>query len=302
LNDGKKTAVDEAPAPTRNDEYLLYQTLLGSFPLGEPRGKDLAAYRDRVQAYMQKAVREAKRHTSWSTPNEAYEAAIAAFVAALLDDSQPNAFLDDFRVAARAVTWIGFINSLSMTAVKLTSPGVPDIYQGNEIWDFSLVDPDNRRPVDYGLRRRMADELEGLGDKPDAVAQVFSKLDDGRAKLHVIMRLLKLRAEREALFLHGGYTPVRTTGERSRNLVSFARRHESAVCITVAPRLVAALGIETGDLPCGDKWGDTRIVPGFLKDGDVLVDVISGKSHRVADGGLRVSELLDAATVAVLVK
>ncbi|HUQ27943.1 MAG TPA: malto-oligosyltrehalose synthase [Usitatibacter sp.] len=303
LNESRKTLVEETLAPSRNDEYLLYQTLLGSFPVGETRGKDLAAYRDRVLAYMQKAQREAKRHSSWATVNEPYEAATSSFVTAILDDSQPNAFLDDFRVAARAVTWIGFINSLSMATVKLTSPGVPDIYQGNELWDFSLVDPDNRRPVDYAARRRMLDGLERLGDKPDAaLAAIFGKLEDGRAKLYVTQRLLKLRAEREALFLHGGYTPVRTTGARSRNLVSFARRHEAGACITVAPRLVTGLGIETGELPIGEKWQDTRIMPGFLKDGDVLVDVITGKSHRVSDGGLRLAELLDRATVAVLVK
>ncbi|MBC8023258.1 MAG: malto-oligosyltrehalose synthase, partial [Burkholderiales bacterium] len=197
MNEGKKSLVDESPAPSRNDEYLLYQTLLGSFPTGEPRGKELAAYRDRILAYVQKAAREAKLHTSWALVNEPYEAATAAFAAALLDDSQPNAFLEDLRVAARTVTWIGFLNSLSMAAVKLTSPGVPDIYQGNETWDFSLVDPDNRRPVDYERRRRMLGELAKLGDKPGAaLGEIFRGLDDGRAKLYVVWRLLQLRTAR----------------------------------------------------------------------------------------------------------
>jgi (1->4)-alpha-D-glucan 1-alpha-D-glucosylmutase len=297
MNEGKKTALDDTPAPSRNDEYLLYQTLLGSFPTGNPRGKDLAEYRDRILAYMQKAGREAKARTSWAHVNEAYEAAMASFITALLDDSQPNAFLDDFRAAAEVVTWIGYLNGLSMAAVKYTSPGVPDTYQGNETWDFSLVDPDNRRPVDYAKRARMLDELERLA-KP---ADTFRNLEDGRAKLLIISKLLHLRNEREILFRNGGYNPVRILGARAKNLVSFARRHEGSACITVAPRLVNGLGIRPGVLPVGDVWGDTRIELGFLDDGAQLTNVITGAKHRVSKGGLAVAELLLEAPVAVLV-
>jgi (1->4)-alpha-D-glucan 1-alpha-D-glucosylmutase len=302
MNEGKKALVDDAPAPSRNDEYLLYQTLLGSFPPGDPRGKDLADYRERILAYMQKAGREAKARTSWATVNEPYEAAVASFVNALLDDSQPNAFLDDFRAACAIVTWVGYLNGLSMAAVKYTSPGVPDTYQGNETWDFSLVDPDNRRPVDYERRSRMLAKLEALGDAPgERVREVFENVADGRAKLWVIRRLLKLRAKSEALFRKGGYNPVRVTGAKARNLVAFARRHEGATCITVAPRLVVSLGIKPGDLPCGEAWGDTRIELPFLDPGAELVDVITGAKHRLARGGIALAELLRVAPVAVLV-
>jgi len=301
MNEGRKSLVDEQPSPSRNDEYLLYQTLLGSFPAGNPRGEALAAYRERILAYMQKAGREAKLRTSWAHVNEAYEAATASFVTALLDDSQPNAFLDDFRAAAEVVTWIGYLNSLSMAAVKFTSPGVPDTYQGNETWDFSLVDPDNRRPVDYGLRERMLGEMERLGDAPgDLVRAIFANLEDGRAKLLVIRRLLRLRAAKEALFRDGGYNPVRTTGLRARHLIAFARRLEGATCITIAPRLIAGLGIRPRSLPCGEVWGDTRIELPFVADGTGLVDAITGAKHRVRDGGLRVADLLLDASVAVL--
>ncbi|HSW84126.1 MAG TPA: malto-oligosyltrehalose synthase, partial [Usitatibacter sp.] len=301
MNEGKKAVVDEQPSPSRNDEYLLYQTLLGSFPAGNPRGEALAAYRERILAYMQKAGREAKLRTSWANANEAYEAATASFVTALLDDSQPNAFLDDFRAAAEVVTWIGYLNSLSMAAVKFTSPGVPDTYQGNETWDFSLVDPDNRRPVDYARRDRMLEEIERLGDAPgDRVSTIFANLDDGRAKLLVIRRLLKLRAEHEALFRNGGYHPIRTTGLRARHLIAFARRFEDAACITVAPRLIAGLGIRPRDLPCGEVWGDTRVELPFVADGTELVDAITGMAHRVENGGIRVAQLLGAACVAVI--
>jgi (1->4)-alpha-D-glucan 1-alpha-D-glucosylmutase len=301
MNQGRKTLVDEQPAPSRNDEYLLYQTLLGSFPAGNPRGEELARYRERILAYMQKAQREAKARTSWANVNEPYEAATASFVNAILDDSQPNAFLDDFRAAAQVVTWIGFLNGLSMAAVKYTSPGVPDTYQGNEVWDFSLVDPDNRRPVDYAARARMLDELEKLGDAPGPkVRDIFDRLEDGRAKLWVIWRLLRLRNQHEALFRQGGYTPVRAPGARAKNLIAFARRHEGASCITVAPRLVAGLGLKPGGLPCGEVWENTRIELPFLPEGTELTDVITGSRHRVVHGGIELDVLLALAPVAVL--
>jgi (1->4)-alpha-D-glucan 1-alpha-D-glucosylmutase len=223
-------------------------------------------------------------------------------VNALLDDSQPNAFLDDFRPACERVTWIGYLNGLSMAAVKYTSPGVPDTYQGNETWDFSLVDPDNRRPVDYVRRARMLDEIEALGEAPgDGLSGIFENLEDGRAKLYVTRRLLKLRAEREAFFGKSGYNPVRTTGARARNLVAFARRHEGSVCITVAPRLVVSLGIATGRLPCGDVWGDTRIELPFVDGRAELVDALTGAKHRLVKGGIALVDLLRVAPVAVLV-
>jgi (1->4)-alpha-D-glucan 1-alpha-D-glucosylmutase len=188
-----------------------------------------------------------------------------------------------------------------MAAVKFTSPGVPDTYQGNETWDFSLVDPDNRRPVDYARRDRMLEEIERLGDAPgDRVRAIFANLDDGRAKLLVIRRLLRLRAEHEALFRNGGYHPIRTAGLRARHLIAFARRLEGAACITVAPRLIAGLGIRPSDLPCGEVWGDTRVELPFVADGSELVDAITGMAHRVENGGIRVAQLLGAAPVAVL--
>ena len=301
LNASRKTWVDGAAAPTRNDEYLLYQTLLGSFPPGEPRGPALVAYRDRIVAYMQKATREAKARTSWAHVNEPYEAATTSFVHALLDDRQPNAFLEDFRAAAAAVTWIGYLNSLAMVAVKLTSPGVPDTYQGNELWDFSLVDPDNRRAVDYGAREKLLAEVCALGDQPgEALDAIFAAPEDARAKLYVMWRLLRLRAAREALFREGGYTAVRVTGARSRHALAFARRREGELCVTVVPRLMVGLGVATGKLPCGAIWEDTRIELPFAAEGSGLVDAITGREHRVEAGGLALAALLGRASVTVL--
>ncbi len=302
LNAGRKTWVDATAAPTRNDEYLLYQTLLGTFPPGNPRGAALEAYRERIVSYMRKATREAKVRTSWAHVNEVYETATDSFVAALLDDSKPNAFLEDLRSAAAAVTWFGYLNSLSMAAVKLTSPGVPDTYQGNELWDFSLVDPDNRRAVDYAVRERLLDEVSALGQAPGAALhRIFGELGDGRAKLYVTWRLLQLRRTHEALFREGGYSPVRVAGARSRHAIAFARRHEREACVTVAPRLPVGLGVEAGRLACGEIWQDTRIEIPFLAEGAPVLDVISGAAHRVEKGAIALATLFAHAPVAVLI-
>jgi (1->4)-alpha-D-glucan 1-alpha-D-glucosylmutase len=305
MNDGKRTVVDEMQAPSRNDEYLLYQVLLGSFPTGQPRGEELAAYAERIVAYMQKAAREAKARTSWARVNEPYEKATEAFVRGLLADGPGNAFLEDLRAAAIPITWIGFLNSLGMVAVKYTSPGVPDCYQGNETWDFSLVDPDNRRPVDYGARRELLARVEALGGEPppQALREMFQGLEDGRAKLYVMSRLLQLRREREALFRDGAYMAIRSTGEHARNALAFARRHGRELSITVVPRLMVGLGIEPGALPCGPEvWGDTRIDLPFLAEGDVVRDALSGATLTVTAGGLAIGEVLARAPVAVLTR
>jgi (1->4)-alpha-D-glucan 1-alpha-D-glucosylmutase len=302
MNLDKKTDIDGMLAPTRNDEYLLYQVLLGSHPVMPAPREELDAFTERIAAYMQKATREAKQHTSWANPNEAYERATEKFVRALLEERAGNAFVEDLRAALKPVTWLGFLNGLSMVTVKLTSPGVPDTYQGNEIWDFSLVDPDNRRPVDYARRQRMLQELQAMGEPSDAaLAEILANLHDGRAKLYVLWRLLQLRRAREALFQQGGYAAVRISGERGKHLVAFARRHGGEACITVAPRLIAGLGITPGVLPCGELWGDARIDLPFLKDGSVVRDVLSGREHTIAGGGLAVAALLATFPTAVLV-
>src|SRR6476620_7758326 len=153
-----KRFVNDLEAPDANEEYLLYQTLLGTWPMqsnGEPEPVPSPDYIERIQAYMTKALKEAKINTSWIQPNEDWDAAMHDFVARILDSSQRNKFLPIFLPAAKEIIRFGAINSLTQTLLRLTSPGVPDIYQGTELWDYSLVDPDNRRPVDYELRCRM---------------------------------------------------------------------------------------------------------------------------------------------------
>src|SRR6185312_5036215 len=289
--------------PSRNDEYLLYQVLLGSFPVGTLEAGALDEYRSRILAYMTKACREAKWRTSWARVNEPYEAAVASFVDALLDGRPGNAFLEDLRAAVEPLAWAGYLNSLSMVTVKYTSPGVPDCYQGNELLDLSLVDPDNRRPVDYAVRRALLEELTALPDAPDdaALAAIFAASHDGRAKLFVMARLLRLRHAHEALFAHGGYTALRTSGQRARHAIAFARRRGKEAVVAVAPRLLAGIAGSPGKLPCGrEVWGDTRVEIPFLGANAEVRDAITGRVQRVDGGGIALADLLDAAPVAVL--
>ena len=300
MNAAKKTEVDGAMAPSANDEYLLYQVLLGCYPA---EGRHADEYVGRIVDYMRKATREAKQRTSWANPNEPYEAATESFVRALLSEHAGNAFLEDLRAAVKPVAWIGWFNSLAMAAVKLTSPGVPDIYQGNETWDLSLVDPDNRRPVDYDRREAMLAELAREGDPAIAASDMLARIEDGRAKLYVIWRLLQHRKRHEALFREGGYTAVRATGLNARHLLAFARRHGGEAAITVVPRLLAGLGVRPGTTPCEPSlWGEARIELPFLEEGTVLQELFSGRELVVENGGLKVSDVLARFPVAVLLR
>jgi (1->4)-alpha-D-glucan 1-alpha-D-glucosylmutase len=284
INRSRKRRVDEQPAPSANDEYLLYQTLLGSWPTEPLDDAALAAYRERIQAYMLKAVREAKLHSSWINPNGDYERAVTDFVQSLLGRLDGNRFLDDFVPVQRHLAWLGMLNGLSQTAIKLASPGVPDIFQGCELWDFSLVDPDNRRPVDYALRRALLAEVRALQQQPpdERGARLRSLLQeplDGRSKLYVTYCGLRLRREREALFKRGDYTPLSTEGERGSHLVAFARRFEQIGAILIAPRLLAPLVPHPGYPPLGkEAWGDTAVVLPWAQPGMRIRNVFGGSA------------------------
>ncbi|HYQ92843.1 MAG TPA: malto-oligosyltrehalose synthase, partial [Candidatus Competibacteraceae bacterium] len=206
LNQNERRLVDNKPAPSRNDEYLLYQTSLGAWPLEDLDEAGLEAFRQRIENYMLKAVKEAKVHSSWVNPNPEYEGAIVAFIQALLKPGK-NRFLEDFLPDQRRIARLGLFNSLSQTLIKLTAPGVPDIYQGTELWDFSLVDPDNRRPVDYERRRALLTELQTLvetagDDLAGRVRGLLDRMEDGRPKLYVNWRTLRMRREQSELFRH----------------------------------------------------------------------------------------------------
>jgi (1->4)-alpha-D-glucan 1-alpha-D-glucosylmutase len=273
------------PAPDANDRYLLLQALLGAWPLDllDDDGGDREGFRERMEGYLLKALREAKRHTSWVHGNEPYEAAATGLLRTLLD--LESGFLDAFRPIARRLSTIGMVNGLSRTALKLTLPGIPDTYQGTEMWDFSLVDPDNRRPVDYEARARALDD-----DTPaDAL---LARWRDGRIKQRLTCRLLADRAERPALYADGDYKPLATKGQHARRLAAFSREHGGERLVVVAPRLVGAL-MPDERLPLGrDLWGDTSVAlpPGRWRD------LMTG---TVAENGA-VGELFRALPIAVL--
>jgi (1->4)-alpha-D-glucan 1-alpha-D-glucosylmutase len=266
LNEPHRVPVEDAPAPDANEEYLFYQTLLGAWPLEPYSEEDYADFVRRVQAYMEKALHEAKVHTSWINPDAAYDDAVRQFVGRVLDPQAGAAFLRDFRSFQRRVSHYGLFNSLSQTLVRLTAPGVPDTYQGTELWDFSLVDPDNRRPVDYGRRRTMLTELRSrvaaAGPDLRGLAQeLLEHRADGRVKLFVTYRVLHGRREAPGLFSSGDYLPVEADGARAEHVFAFARRHEGRCALVAVPRLVTRLVPTADGLPLGaDVWGDTRLV------------------------------------------
>ncbi|HEY1326124.1 MAG TPA: malto-oligosyltrehalose synthase [Casimicrobiaceae bacterium] len=262
LNRRHRSTVDGVPAPSRNDEYLLYQTLLGAWPPGSVDDAALDAFRERIQAYVLKAVREAKVHTSWVNPYAPYEQALARFVDGLLGRREANRFLQDFLPLAARIARHGCVNSLAQTLVKLTSPGVPDFYQGTELWQLALVDPDNRRPVDYALRERMLDEVREADP-----AALLESWPTGRVKLWLIARVLALRRERAAWFERAGYVPIATAGTHASRVVAYARSREGRLLVVVVPRLWTALSGESAQWPLGASWSDTcLLLPDAARD------------------------------------
>jgi (1->4)-alpha-D-glucan 1-alpha-D-glucosylmutase len=305
INRTRKREVDGAQAPSSNDEYHLYQTLLGSWPLPEPDAAGAAAYRERVEAYMIKAVREAKVHTSWTEVDPAYEEALLQFVRSVLEPRENNLFLADFLEFQRRVARFGLLNSLSQTLCKLTAPGVPDTYQGNELWDFSLVDPDNRRPIDYQRRRSMLAELE-RGAAGLSVRELAASIEDGRCKLLLTWKALQLRREQPQLFSHGDYRPLRVHGTRAHHVCAFARRCARQSLIVIAPRLYRRLLDDPARLPLGSAvWESTLIeLPNDERCRRNLRNVLDGSPLQpVRQGettGLLVAQALAEFPVALL--
>ncbi|HEV8584764.1 MAG TPA: malto-oligosyltrehalose synthase [Methylomirabilota bacterium] len=292
LNRRHRTLVDGRAAPGANTEYLIYQTLVGAWPLDAPRLRD----------YLMKAVHEAKTHTSWINPDVRYDEAIAKFAEALLDPARSQAFLDAFTPFQARVAHFGALNSLAQTLIKITAPGVPDFYQGTELWDLSLVDPDNRRPVDWALRRRLLGELErrlaAHGDRPGFAFELFKAKEDGRVKLFLIREALGFRRARSALFAGGDYRPLEARGPLAEHGCAFARVGEGGAALTVVPRLLARRGLETP--PLGPEyWEDTTLaVPPDL--GARFVNALTGERVEARDGALALGDVFAHFPVALL--
>ncbi|MBN1238991.1 MAG: malto-oligosyltrehalose synthase [Gammaproteobacteria bacterium] len=256
LNEPRRRQVEEADAPSRNEEYLFYQTLIGTWPVPFDRG-ELSGYADRIESYMIKALREAKVNTSWTGPNEEYEAEVVRFVRETLTPSERNRFIDDMNEFVGGLARPGFLNGLSQTLLKLASPGVPDVYQGNELWDFSLVDPDNRRPVDYRLRQQLLSQIEEDCEVParfgETLRDMREHIEDGRAKLYLTWRTLTFRRMHPDVFAAGSYVPLEPSGSAEAHLVAFAREHASGTVVVAVGRWFHLL--ERRD----DRWGDTAL-------------------------------------------
>ncbi len=221
LNKGYKTEVDGVLAPDRNEEYLLYQTLIGAWPFQAQDDDEYKNFSDRIQAYMAKALKEAKLHTSWVNPNHAYDQAVRDFIERILVRASPNPFLADFLPFQREIAQYGVYNSLSQVLLKIAAPGIPDFYQGTELWDFSLVDPDNRRPVDYVKRADLLADFQsvrgGGSDQRQFVQELLATVSDGRIKLYMTMVGLHYRRAHASLFLSGEYVPLKVEGGKKQH-------------------------------------------------------------------------------------
>jgi (1->4)-alpha-D-glucan 1-alpha-D-glucosylmutase len=264
LNQRKKIFFDAQEMPTRNDEYLLYQVLIGVWPSGETTPSD--ELRERLKNYMLKAAREAKESTSWANQNLEYEKALASFLDGVLDPAVSQEFLSDFLAFQRRVAGIGMMNSLSQSLIKFTSPGVPDIYQGNELLHLQLVDPDNRRPVDYALRQKLLCELvaipcpEQKNNVPGIMKRIVEGSDhEGHAKLFLTWRALRARQQYVSLFQHGEYIPLMVEGPKAKHIFAFARRKGNSCAIIAAPRLCAQLLVTETSILNSELWQDTQI-------------------------------------------
>jgi (1->4)-alpha-D-glucan 1-alpha-D-glucosylmutase len=226
-NRGFKTEVGGSQAPDANEEYLLYQILLGAWPLDETQVDDV--FCERIRAYMRKALSESKANTNWAVPNEPWMKATCDFVDALLDREKASSFRETFVPFAADLAWRGMLLSLAQVVLKLTSPGVPDIYQGCEMWDLSLVDPDNRRPVDYGPRPGALHDLEKI-----PLPELLASWKDGRIKMRITRDILRYRHEHPALFSRGTYFPVTIEGAQADRFLAFLREEGGEQLLVVA--------------------------------------------------------------------
>jgi (1->4)-alpha-D-glucan 1-alpha-D-glucosylmutase len=312
LNRSHKHTVNGAPAPSRNDEYLLYQTLVGSLPDATPDDAALAAYTARIDQAMLKSARESKAVTSWINPNAAYEAALSAFVQALLAPREGNLFLQDLRSTLPVFAWHGALNSCTLAALKCLSPGVPDFYQGHAAIELTLMDPDNRSPVDHPRRRSLLARAQASRALPDEAARcadlraLLQRAGDGELKFRVTWAALQLRRDHKALLRDGDYLPLHARGVCARHVVAFARRAGGRWVLVVATRLYASFGLPAGEAPIGAVWGDTVVeLPtagsaDALAPGSRLHERLSGRDHATDAGALALADLLRDCPLALL--
>ena len=287
INRDRKTRIEEEEVPDANGEYLLYQSLVGAWPLEPMDSTTYAEFVSRIQEYLIKAMREAKMHTSWISPNEGYERATREFIEAIMKLEKTNCFLRSFAEFHAQIARAGMYNALSQTLLKIGAPGVPDFYQGAELWDFSLVDPDNRRPVDFAKRRESLASLPANddGDLIELLGQLVTNPLDGRIKLYLTSRALRFRRERQALFAEGDYLPLVARGQKESHVIAFARVLREQAAVVVTGRFFTRLG-DLNQPPTGsDVWGDSAVALNYVSAAGLYQDVFTGQRIRAEHSG-----------------
>jgi (1->4)-alpha-D-glucan 1-alpha-D-glucosylmutase len=304
----KRTLEDGRIAPDGNEEYLLYQTIVGAWPWQMESVDDREQFVERIKHYAAKALSEAKVNLSWINPDPVYIEAVHAFITSILMPGargKESPFVASFDGLMPLLRLFGAVNSLAQVVLKVASPGVPDFYQGSELWDLSLVDPDNRRPVDYDLRAKNLDALQALASSAGmgAVAgELLSNLADGRAKLWTMHRALELRREEHALFRRGEYLALEVSGDRQEHVIAFLRGKPGAgrTVLAVAPRFACTLMRSKPQLPLGDAWGKDQLrIP--VAAGTRYRNVFTGETVTVTEEGLPLSSVLAVFPVALFV-
>jgi (1->4)-alpha-D-glucan 1-alpha-D-glucosylmutase len=257
INAEHKTELNGQQIPDRNEEIFLYQTLLGVWPV---EGDNHASVLERLQAYAIKATREAMVHTRWTLPNTAHENALKKFLAAILQPGAKNAFLDDFRAFQQRLAYSGMVNGLSQSVLKIVSPGIPDFYQGSELWDLRLVDPDNRQPVDFVKRSSMLTNLKHKSAQTAAVTEELTRQwQDGGIKLYAVWKALNFRREQPELFADGDFAQVEAAGPNAEHILAILRRHKRDWALFLAPRWLArAQEMQMGG-KANNLWNETAI-------------------------------------------
>ncbi len=293
----KKKTIKDKLAPNRNEEYYFHQSLIGSFPF---ELNEIPEFTNRLKIHMKKALREAKINSNWISPNLQYEEAMTSFVDQIFELNKKNTFMQEFLPFHKKISFCGFLNSLSQTLIKITSPGVPDFYQGTELWDLNFVDPDNRRQVDFGKRQRYLDEIKKLTLLE--AQRLLSTFEDGRIKIFEINKALEIRNKKRSLFQNGTYMPLKVKGDLRNHLIAFCRKEQTSCVIVIAPRFLAKL-TDMQRLPLGEAWKNTFVcLPIGAKK--VWYDAFSEKSlvsrEINGDEGFWVDQLLKIFPVALL--
>jgi len=307
LNEEKKIQVAGEAVPSANEEYFLYQTLLGAWPLSP---MDVAGHADfvgRIHGYMEKALREAKVNTSWINPNTEYETVFHTFLDAILDRSAGKPFLELFAPFQTRIATAGIFNSLSQTLLKIAAPGLPDFYQGTEVWNFSLADPDNRRLVDYDLLQTLLGRLRAAENEDPAalVDRLVAAPADGGLKLYLTRCALRFRREHRTLFAKGSYLPLRAAGEKNKHVIAFARSFRGTTVLVLAGRFFAQLSADPR-APLGARvWGDAEVVLRKQLPSGAYRDVFTGKTisstRRNDEVVLPIAEAFSHLPIAMLV-